>query len=178
MTSLRAIALIGYRGTGKSTVGQRLASRLDWRFDDSDHHAEARLGMTIPEAFARLGEPAFRQAERDAIADLARNTNTVLATGGGAILHPENRLALRRFGLVVWLQAPPEILAQRIQHDPANARPALTAAGPLDEIAAVLAAREPLYRETCHLALDTTHLTPDQVVNTIHDHYRQLATNN
>jgi shikimate kinase len=153
------IALIGYRGTGKSTVGRLLAERLDWRFGDTDSLVEDRLRMTIAEAFDRLGEPAFRQAECEVIAWMTRYSYTVLATGGGAILDPDNRRLLRDNNLVVWLQAPPEVLSERIRQDTVNARPALTAAGPIAEIAAVLATREPLYRETAHLALDTTGLT-------------------
>lgn len=154
-----SVALIGYRGTGKTTVGRLLADRLGLDFADTDAEIERRLGRPIAEFWAEHGEPAFRDREEETLRDLTARPGLVLATGGGAILRPANREALRRFGPVVWLKADPHVLADRLRHD-AGRRPALTSAGLLDEIAAVLAAREPLYRQIATLIVDTNGAPP------------------
>jgi shikimate kinase len=155
--SRRGVALVGYRGTGKSTVGRILAERLDWEFADADHEVEARAGRPIARIFAEEGESAFRDLEEQVLADLTVRPNTVIATGGGAILRSTNRDLLRSFGFVAWLTADAETLARRLARDPSRveARPALTSAGTLDEIADVLAARLPHYREVADLEVGT-----------------------
>src|SRR5262249_34290119 len=140
------LVLIGYRGTGKSTVGRILADRLDRPFLDSDREVEARSERTIPSPFSDWGELTFRDWEERTIAEITgANPGAILATGGGAVLREANRRRLRDFGLVAWLTADPAELARRLEADrPGLAeRPALTAAGTLEEIAQVLAARTP-----------------------------------
>jgi shikimate kinase len=145
------LALIGPRGTGKSTVGRILATRLGRPFVDADHALEQRLGVSIAELFRTRGEPYFRDEESATLRMLAeRPTPLVLATGGGVILREANRELLRRFGAVVWLTADPAVLAERLAADPVNDRPALTPLGALAEIGQILAAREPLYRLAAH----------------------------
>lgn len=150
--------LIGYRGSGKTTVGDILGSRLGRPFVDADVVLEADVGMTIREIFATEGEAGFRDRETATLRKLIAGAEAVIATGGGVILRPENRDLLRSSGFVVWLTAEPELLWQRIQFDPTTGdrRPNLTATGGLDEVQAVLANREPLYRETAHLLVDAS----------------------
>lgn len=168
-SSRRGLVLIGYRGTGKSTVGRLVADRLGRPFVDADRVLEARAGRSIAAIFADQGEAAFRDLEAAILADLtARGDGAILATGGGAILRDSNRAALRRFGVVVWLTADPEILAARLDRD-RDARPALTAAGTLDEIAAVLRDRTPLYRAVADVEVATTGRDPSAVADAVLD---------
>lgn len=168
----RGLALIGYRGTGKSTVGRIVAARLGRPFVDADVEVEARAGRPIRKIFEEDGEPAFREWERRILADLAEtHAGGVLATGGGAILAEANRRVLGEFGFVAWLTADPETLARRLRagrHAVAD-RPALTTAGTLAEIADVLAARTPLYREAAHAVVDTAGKTAEQVADAVLD---------
>lgn len=163
------IFLTGYRGTGKTTVGRLLAAELGWPFVDVDDRIEAAAGTSVAAIFAGEGEAGFRDREAAALAELAGLTRHVIATGGGAILRPANRELLRAAGFVAWLTARPETIWQRLQADPTTAarRPNLTAAGGLAEVQALLAAREPLYRETAHSAFDTDQQSPEAVAAAI-----------
>ena len=165
----RMLSLIGYRGTGKSTVGMRLARRLNWDWIDTDNEVERRAGRTIREIFATDGEPAFRQCERDVIADLVQRDRLVLSTGGGAILNADTRRDLRAAGPVVWLMAPVQIIASRILQDASTAsrRPNLTTQGGIAEIRDVLSRREPLYRECATIIINTEGLKLADVVMTV-----------
>ncbi len=155
------IALIGYRATGKTTLGRILAERLGRPFLDSDLEIEARTHRSIAESFAELGEPAFRLVERSTIRDLCRESpRAILATGGGAILSEETRETLRQFGRIVWLSAPSPVLVERLRRE-GGGRPALTSAGLLDEVASVLSSREPLYQECADLIVDVSAADPD-----------------
>jgi len=150
------IALIGYRATGKTTLGRILAEQLCRPFVDSDLEIEARTHRSIAECFAVLGEPAFRLEERSAIRDLCKESpRAILATGGGAILSETTRGTLRRFGRIIWLSAPAPVLVKRLKRE-GGGRPALTSAGLLDEVASVLASREPLYRACADLIVDVS----------------------
>ena len=161
--------LIGYRGTGKSTVGPVLARRLGWAFADADAHTEAAAGRSIADIFAAEGEAGFRNRETATLTHLCTLTNHVVATGGGVILRPANRVLLRASGFVVWLTASPELIAARLAADPTTAarRPNLTAAGGLDEIRTLLAAREPHYRATADFTLAADDLSPDAEADAI-----------
>ncbi|MEX0712312.1 MAG: shikimate kinase, partial [Pirellulales bacterium] len=99
------IVLIGYRGSGKSTVARELAGRLGWPWLDADHQIEERAGKSIAAVFAEEGEERFRDLESSLLAELVERDKTVLAAGGGAVLRPANRALLRSAGKVVWLQA-------------------------------------------------------------------------
>ncbi len=150
----RGLSLIGYRGTGKTTVGRLVAGRLGLPFLDADAELERLAGRPISEIFASNGEGYFRDLEGHTLQALTAGPPVVLATGGGAILRESNRRALRRFGVVVWLTAGADALVDRLRHAPGN-RPALTAAGLLAEIAGVLAARAPLYEEAADAVVAT-----------------------
>lgn len=164
---LSRIFLIGYRGTGKSTVGRLLAARLGWPFADADVELEARAGRPIAEFFRDAGEPAFRDLESLVLADLADRSPIVVATGGGVILRPANRELLRHAGYVAWLQADPATVQARLSADPTTAarRPTLTVGG-LAEVVELMRTREPLYREAAHAAFDAA-ASPDAVAAAI-----------
>lgn len=165
------LALVGYRGTGKSTVGRIVAERLGRPFADADAVLEARLGRTIAELFASEGEAFFREEEERTLAELVERRGLVLATGGGVVLRAANRGRLRRFGRVVWLRALPEVIAERLRGDDRTAvlRPALTSAGTLEEIERVLADREPWYREVADVIIETGGRAPADVAQAILD---------
>jgi shikimate kinase len=166
-TAARGLALVGYRATGKTTVGQIVAERLNLPFRDMDEALETRFGQSILEFFAERGEPAFRDEEALALAELVTVPGLVLSTGGGVVLRAVNRNLLRSFGTVVWLTADPRALAERLSLDRSNQRPALTPAGSLDEVAAVLAQRLPFYQEVADLIVDTTGKSPAEVADAI-----------
>jgi shikimate kinase len=159
--------LIGYRGTGKSTIGPLLAARLGWSFADADAELEARHGETIRQMFETIGEAGFRDRESALLNDLVGRPNSVIATGGGVILRPENRAVLQR-GEVVWLTADIDTIEERLQADPTTheRRPALSVGGRA-EIETILAAREPLYRSAARQVIDTASLSPEEAVDAI-----------
>ena len=142
------ITLIGYRGTGKSTLAPRLASRLNFDWIDADVELENSTGRSIREIFATDGEPEFRRLEREVLLPLLKRDRLVLAAGGGAILNEATRNDFRKAGPVVWLQASVETIAQRILREGATVphRPNLTTAGGIDEIRTLVTQREPLYQ--------------------------------
>ena len=123
------LSLVGLPGSGKSTVGRQLARRLQLPFADSDQAIEQRLGCPIREFFEREGEARFRDIEQEVIAHLCAEHQGVLATGGGAVLRPENRAQLRAAGTVVYLKSQPEDLMRRLRHD--SKRPLLQVADPM-----------------------------------------------
>jgi shikimate kinase len=163
------IVLIGYRGSGKTTVGRLVAARMGRTFVDCDEAIVARHGKSIREIFSAGGEELFRRLEAEAISELAEKKNHVIAVGGGAILRPENRTALAKH-FVVYLRGEPRTLLKRIESDPATAdnRPSLTSlGGGIEEIEALLKQREPMYRAAMNAELDVTELSPQQAAETI-----------
>jgi shikimate kinase len=167
------IVLIGYRGTGKTTVARLLAARLGWTWADLDDAIEQRAGKSIAAVFAEEGEPAFRDFEQRELARLVTREQLVLATGGGVVVRPENRELLQgvsqRGGRVVWLRASPETIHERMSRDGTTAarRPNLTAAGGLNEIIQVLRQRMPWYAQCADATLDTEDKTPEQAVDAL-----------
>ena len=164
------IALIGYRGTGKTTVAQRLAVRLGWDWVDADVEVEFRAGKSIAAIFADDGEPAFRDMEAAVVADLCRRTETVIALGGGAVLREDNRLAIKESGgAVVWLRASVDSIECRMAGDPTTAarRPNLTNAPRRTEIERLLALRTPNYRACATLEVDTEGKAPAEIADEI-----------
>jgi shikimate kinase len=163
------IFLIGYRGTGKTTVGRLVAERLGWEAIDADDEIERRAGQTIAAIFADDGEAIFRDLEAAVLADLCRRTKLVVAPGGGAVLRQATRDAMRAAGPVVWLTAGVDTIAERLAADAAtgNRRPNLTAAGGRAEIVALLAERTPIYQACATLVVDTEGKTPAEVADQI-----------
>jgi shikimate kinase len=159
------LVLIGYRATGKTTLARGLAQRLGWEWVDADVEIEHRAGKSIARIFAENGEPAFRDLEAEVIADLCARQRLVIAAGGGAPLREESRRAMRKAGQVVWLTAAPETILARMTGDATTAdrRPNLTNRPPLEEITQLLGRREPIYRESAHLIVDTEDKSPEQL---------------
>jgi shikimate kinase len=161
--------LIGYRGSGKTTVAAELATLLGWKWLDADDEIERRAGKSIKEIFAAEGEPAFRDREAAVVADLAKLDGHVIALGGGAVLREENRQAVRESGKVVWLKAAPQILHQRITADVSTAerRPNLTPAGGLEEVQRLLAIRDPIYAACADFILEAGSASPAELAGKI-----------
>jgi shikimate kinase len=147
------IFLVGLMGAGKTTVGRLLARRLKLRFFDADHEIERRCGVKIPLIFEIEGEAGFRAREQQVIAELSALRGIVLATGGGAVLDADNRRRLAAGGTVVYLNARPEDLYERVRHD--RNRPLLATADPLARLRALHAERDGLYRALADVVVDT-----------------------
>jgi shikimate kinase len=164
------IVLMGYRGSGKTTIGRKIAEELWSQFADTDALVCERFGgATIREIWEQHGEAAFRQAESQVVKDLLARTNQVIALGGGTVMQPEARDALQSAAGLnrIYLKCDPQELYRRIQADTqtAHARPALSGlGGSLEEIRQVLAEREPVYEALATQVFDTTHCTPEDAV--------------
>jgi shikimate kinase len=169
------LLLIGYRGTGKSTVAALVAQHLGWEWIDADGLLEQRAGRSIRQIFETDGEEQFRALEADLLAEMCTRLRIVVATGGGVVVRPENRERLKHAGVVVWLTADPTTLWQRLQSCTTTwqRRPDLTVGG-LDEITEQLRLREPWYAECAHLVVDTTGLSPLQVADAIGEQLQVL----
>lgn len=159
------IFLVGLMGAGKTTVGRALARQLGKRFIDSDQEIEARTGVSIPLIFEIEGEASFRQRESDVIRELTARENVVLATGGGAILKPENREFLKTQGTVVYLKASVASILQRTSRD--KNRPLLQTADPRQILERLAREREPLYLEVADLVVETGRPNVQSLVQTI-----------
>lgn len=160
-----SISLVGLPGSGKTTVGRQLARRLRLPFVDSDHAIESRIGCSIREFFDREGEERFRDIEEDVLDELSKNADSVLSTGGGAVLRANNRGNLHARGKVVYLKSTPEELFRRLRHD--VSRPLLQVSDPLARMRELFAVRDPLYRETAHFVLETGRPSVATLVNMI-----------
>ena len=160
-----SIFLVGLMGAGKTTVGRTLAHRVGLRFIDSDHEFEREQGCTISALFSRLGEAGFRDIEARAIDALTQLEGIVLATGGGAVLRPENRKALHERGTVVYLRASPDDLAHRLRND--RNRPLLQQGDARAKLHELFRVRDPLYRETAHFVMDTGRPSPALLTNMV-----------
>jgi len=143
--TIHNLALIGFMGTGKSSVGRLVADMLRFTFLDTDHVIEARAGKSIREIFDQNGEPAFRELERRVVEELTRRKTTVISTGGGLPADPANLASLKTHALVVCLWASPESIFQRVRGQ--SHRPLLNEADPLARIRRLLEERAPCYRQ-------------------------------
>jgi len=163
------IVLIGYRCTGKTGAGRRLAERLGTAFVDTDERVEVEAGGTIAEIVRTEGWTGFRRRESGVLRGLTDGEEGVVATGGGVLLDPRNREVLKELGSVVWLDASPETVVRRLDADAGSGerRPGLTDLEPEAEVRSLLKEREPLYRQAADIRIDTTDLTIDGVVDEI-----------
>jgi shikimate kinase len=153
MRSRSNIFLIGPMGAGKTTVGKRLAELRGMAFADSDHEVEERTGVDVAFIFEKEGEAGFRKREKQVIAELSARSGLVLATGGGAVLEPENRQHLSSRGFVVYLRASVDHQLRRTSHS--DTRPLLQAGDRREVLEGLFTVRDPLYREIADLVLET-----------------------
>ena len=168
MSLHRPLALIGYRATGKSTVGRSLATRLGASFVDTDDRIEAAANRTIAEIFANDGESAFRTRETAALQAAVGDRGQVISTGGGIVISPVNRDLLAGCD-VVWLTASPAVIARRLERDSLTGtrRPSLTGRSVCDEVGAVLAQRLPLYEAVADCTIETDTQTVAEIVDQV-----------
>lgn len=161
--------LVGLMGSGKTTVGRILSKRLGLSFLDTDREVEERTGVSIPTIFEIEGEDGFRRRESQVVEDCSKMTNTIVATGGGVVLRPENRAFLRKSGVVIYLNVPPRILCERTRAD--KNRPLLRVDDPLAKLQQLFAARDPLYREVADLVIDGSRVNAQGVVQLLMKEY-------
>ncbi|WP_313731546.1 shikimate kinase [Cohnella nanjingensis] len=162
----RNVVLVGFMGTGKSTVSKLLADRLGWSRIDTDDEIARRAGRSIPEIFANEGESAFRELESAVIRDVLAGERRIVATGGGAVLREENRAAMLADGLVVALTADRETLLRRVIAGGEAAGRPLLAGDAEARIDALLAARRHAY-DFAHVAVDTSGRTPEEIAELV-----------
>ena len=155
------VILLGFMGTGKTTIGKRLAEHLGWTFTDMDALIEQREGRKISEIFAQEGEPYFRSLEKKLVKELTCGERQVIATGGGVVLDPDNIRCFQACGLCVCLQADEETILQRVRHD--AQRPLLEDGPKAKRIRALLRQRRPL-DEAIPLQIDTATRSIDDIV--------------
>jgi shikimate kinase len=164
----RTIVLVGLMGVGKSSVGRRLANTLGLPFRDADAEVEAAAGRSIPDIFAELGEPAFREGERRVIARLLEEPPHVLAAGGGAFMDPKTRALVKSRAISVWLKTDLDVLARRVGRK--DNRPLVVGKDPLDVLQAQAEARYPAYAEadvTVETGDCAHHVAVDQLLRAL-----------
>lgn len=161
----RNIILIGFMGTGKSTIGRNLSQTFGYPLIDTDQMIVEQQGCSIPEIFEKAGEPAFRVIETELLRSLSKHSGHIISTGGGIIGSKENRALLKNLGYVVWLQASPAEILDRTSRN--SNRPLLNNDDPEGTIRRLLDARIPLYQETAHLCIETDQLNFDEVTTGI-----------
>ncbi len=153
----RNIVLIGFMGSGKSSIGKRVAAQLGFQFVDTDALLVAREGREIAAIFAQDGETRFRELETGVLESLGGNTRCVISTGGGVVVRPENRALLRTLGFTVWLTASEDVIFERVSRN--SKRPLLHTANPRETVTQLLAARRPWYEEAAQFTVDSTALS-------------------
>jgi shikimate kinase len=168
------IFLIGFRAVGKTTIGRALADRLGFTFLDTDLLICEKKGATVKAIVQAEGWDGFRRCEQEVLRGLGGLRRCVIATGGGAVLHQPLWPLLKEHGHVVWLTAEPDIICQRIQADSASdtLRPSLLSGKAVcAEVREILALREPLYRETADIIVDTGKLSVSEILDKIITNY-------
>ena len=165
MQQIRNVFLIGLMGSGKTTIGQLLAKRLQLPFIDSDHELELRTGVSVATIFEIEGEAAFRQREAAIIDEISGRESIVLGTGGGAILNAQTRAVLRERGTVIYLHSTAETSYERVRRN--RDRPLLMVSDPLQRLRQLYAVRDPLYAATAHHIIESYRDRPTAVVNEI-----------
>jgi shikimate kinase len=170
------IVLVGFMGCGKSTVGRELHQRLGYRLMDLDQLIEETMGKKITEIFREEGESAFRDFETLQLKEISKQSDTrhIISTGGGIIIRPENRILLRKLGYVVWLRTSEDVIFERTSRN--RDRPLLNQPNAREMISSLMAEREPWYRETAHLTIDTAGLESHEIAAGILESARYFFT--
>jgi shikimate kinase len=166
-TPPKNLVLIGFMGSGKSTVGRELHQRLGYPLVDMDQVIEQRMGKPITAIFTEDGEEAFREIESNLLAELIEPSaqRRIISTGGGIVARAENRALLRQLGYVVWLRAPLTVILERTGKN--RERPLLQTDDPVARIEALMAVRKPFYKETAHLSIETVGLSCGEIATGI-----------
>jgi len=162
-----SIVLMGLMGAGKSSVGKRLSERLSLPFLDTDLLIESQQNKSVADIFLLLGEPFFRQLEANLCKQIVQGQPSVISTGGGMILNPENVLYLSQSGLMVWLDADPAILFERIQSDKNANRPLLNTQNPFETLKHLYDTRLPIYKEAADFKVRTDKQSIESICDTI-----------
>lgn len=160
-TERRNVILVGYMGTGKTSVGRKIADSLGFKFVDTDELIVSMAGKSIPAIFEESGEPAFRDLETKALRSAAAGADQVISTGGGIVLRDENRKIINQSGYCIWLRASADAIFQRVSTN--NNRPLLKTENPRETIDSMLREREPSYRAVADLEIKTDGLSIDEV---------------
>jgi shikimate kinase len=171
----KSIVLIGMMGAGKSCVGRCLQRRTKFAFVDTDDIVASKFGISISEIFSKYGEQGFREAESQALRELAPAKPTIIVKGGGIVLRENNVDFLKQLGVIVWLDATEETLFERAS--PAKTRPLLQGANPRETFTQLLQLRLPLYAKVAHVRIDTSVLTDEEVAVAILSKLGRLGRN-
>ncbi|MCF7669671.1 MAG: shikimate kinase [Verrucomicrobia bacterium] len=171
---IRNLALIGFMGVGKSTVGRIVAERLGFGYMDTDELIEARCGKTIPCIFAEDGEERFRELEYEITLELETVSDTVISTGGGLVVNPENMESLKKHALVVCLWASPRTICKRVGKK--NTRPLLDEAEPINKVKSLLEARKPHYKKA-DVLLNVDRRSLSRVSQVVIQNFKMVADN-
>ena len=171
----KSIVLIGMMGAGKSSVGRSLQRRTQFALLDTDEIVASKFGLSIPEIFSKYGEQVFREAETQALREIAHDKQTIIVTGGGIVLCEDNLDFLKRLGVVVWLDSKEETLFERVARS--GNRPLLQRGNPREVFAQILQARLPLYAKVANIRVDTSVLTDEEIAVAILSKLGKLGRN-
>ena len=161
------IIMVGFMGSGKTTVGRIVAKKLGYEFFDTDKYIEQKEGMTITEIFAEKGEPYFRSLELDVAKEISQSENKVIGTGGGMVKNDEIMSLLKANGVVIYLKASAGKIAHNLRND--NSRPLLAGGDKFEKIKALLSEREHLYKNAADILINTDRKVPKKVALLIID---------
>lgn len=174
----RLFFLIGYRAVGKTTVGKQLAEKLDLRFEDTDKLVELQAGQSIASLVEDVGWRGFRDLECRVLQQTAQMDNTIVSTGGGAVLHHDVWQDIKKSSRVIWLRAEPSVILSRLQEDCVTAcqRPSLSGKGVFAEIEEILCKRTPLYSMLADYTVDTDEIRVEEIVEAVSGWCRTTGT--
>jgi shikimate kinase len=165
------IVLVGFMGSGKTSIGKRLSLKMKWEFIDMDDFIEKREGMTINEIFETKGEQYFRDTEKELCKRFSEPKCKIIATGGGVIKNDANMSALKKGGVVIYLKSDPQTIAFNLRND--DSRPLLRCEDKLAKITELLSQREPTYNKYADITVDVASLNMDETLNIITEEYEK-----